>query len=78
MRPLLVSLDLIGQLFHAMNPLCHSSLVFRECLLIATILQLVGLACISLGLGLFSLPLGIVATGISCIVVGLAFERGNE
>ena len=46
--------------------------------MIATILQLVGLACITLGLGLFSLPLGIVATGISCIVVGLAFERGNE
>jgi hypothetical protein len=46
--------------------------------LLATILQIVGLACISIGFGLFSLPLGIVATGISCILVGLAFERGNE
>lgn len=78
MRQLLVSLDLIGQLFRVMNPLSHNSLVFRECLLLATILQLVGLACISIGLGLFSLPLGIVATGVSCIFVGLAFERGNE
>ena len=78
MRQLLVSLDLTGQLFHAMNLLSHSSLVFRECFLLATILQLVGLVCISLGLGLFSLPLGIVATGVCCILVGLAFERGNE
>jgi hypothetical protein len=45
---------------------------------IATILQLVGLTFISVGLGLFSLPLGIIAAGVSCVLVGLAFERGND
>ena len=46
--------------------------------MLATIFQLVGLACISFGIGLFSMPFGIVATGISCILVGLAFEKGDE
>jgi hypothetical protein len=44
---------------------------------IASILQLVGLVAISLGLGLFSLPLGIVALGASCLLVGLAIEKGQ-
>ena len=44
----------------------------------ATILELVGLTFISIGLGLFSLPLGIVAAGVSCVLIGLAFERGND
>lgn len=46
--------------------------------MLATIFQLVGLTCISVGLGLFSLPLGIIAAGFSCVLVGLAFERGND
>ena len=45
--------------------------------MIASILQLVGLVAISLGLGLFSLPLGIVALGASCLLVGLAIEKGQ-
>jgi len=42
----------------------------------ATILQLIGLTAISLGLGFFSLPMGIVAAGASCLLVGLAIEKG--
>lgn len=45
--------------------------------MIATILQLVGLASISLGLGLFILPLGIIAAGASCVLIGLAIEKGQ-
>lgn len=45
--------------------------------MIATVLQVFGLAAISLGLGLFSVPLGIVALGASCVLVGIAIERGN-
>ena len=45
--------------------------------MIATILQLVGLASISLGLGLFILPLGIIAVGASCLLIGLAIEKGQ-
>jgi len=45
--------------------------------LIATILQLVGLASISLGLGLFILPLGIIAAGASFLLIGLAIEKGQ-
>lgn len=43
----------------------------------ATVLQMIGLAAISLGLGLFSIPLGVVALGASCLLVGIAIERGN-
>ncbi len=43
----------------------------------ATVLQVIGLVAISLGLGLFSIPLGIVALGASCLIVGIAIERGN-
>ena len=32
----------------------------------------------SLGLGLFDLSLGIIAFGASCLVVGLAIEKGDE
>jgi hypothetical protein len=45
--------------------------------LIPSILQVVGLATISLGLGLFILPLGIVAAGVSILLIGLAFEKGK-
>jgi hypothetical protein len=45
--------------------------------LIPSILQVVGLATISLGLGLFILPLGIVAAGVSLLLVGIAFEKGQ-
>jgi hypothetical protein len=43
----------------------------------ATILQLIGLALICIGLGVFSLPLGIVAAGASALLVGLAIEKGQ-
>lgn len=43
----------------------------------ATILQVVGLSAISLGLGLFILPLGIIAVGASCLLIGLAIEKGE-
>lgn len=44
--------------------------------MVATVLQIVGLAAISFGLGLFSIPLGIVAFGASCVLLGIAIERG--
>ena len=45
--------------------------------MIPTILQVVGLAIISIGLGLFILPLGVVAAGASCLLIGIAIEKGQ-
>jgi len=45
--------------------------------LIATIFQAVGVAVISVGLGLFFLPAGVVAAGVGCLLFGLALERGK-
>ena len=45
--------------------------------MIPSILQVVGLATISIGLGLFILPLGIVAAGACILLVGIAFEKGQ-
>jgi hypothetical protein len=45
--------------------------------LLPSILQVIGLATISLGLGLFFLPLGIVAAGASCLLIGIAIEKGQ-
>lgn len=45
--------------------------------MVASLLQIVGLGAISIGLGLFSIPLGIVAGGVSCLIIGVALERGN-
>jgi hypothetical protein len=44
---------------------------------LAEVLQVIGLASISIGLGLFSIPLGIIAFGASCLLVGIAMERDN-
>ena len=45
--------------------------------MIATILQAVGAATVSLGLGLVWLPLGIIALGVFSVLFGIALEREN-
>ena len=45
--------------------------------MIATILQAVGVAVISVGLGLFFLPAGVIAAGVGVLLCGLALERGK-
>lgn len=46
--------------------------------MLSTILQVLGLASISFGLGLFSLPLGIIAFGASCVLTGISLERDGK
>ena len=46
--------------------------------MLSTVLQVLGLAAISLGLGLFSIPLGIIAFGASCVVTGISLERDGK
>lgn len=45
--------------------------------MLASILQVVGLAAISVGLGLINVALGVVAFGASCLLIGIALERSN-
>jgi hypothetical protein len=45
--------------------------------LLATILQVSGLAAVSIGITMFSIPAGIIFAGISFILLGLALERGR-
>lgn len=45
--------------------------------MLASILQVVGLAAISIGLGLINVALGVVAFGASCLLIGIALERSN-
>ena len=59
------------------EPVVPQFFSFQEFALIPTILQVVGLAIISIGLGLFILPLGIVAAGASCLLIGIAIEKGQ-
>jgi hypothetical protein len=43
--------------------------------MLATALQIAGVALVAIGLGLFFLPLGIIAAGAGCILFGLVVER---
>jgi hypothetical protein len=45
--------------------------------LLATIIQVVGLALISTGVFLISVPAGITVAGLSCLVLGIAIERSK-
>lgn len=45
--------------------------------MIAAIVQILGLTVISVGLGFIYIPAGIVAFGASCVLVGLALEKGK-
>jgi hypothetical protein len=42
---------------------------------LVTIIQLSGLAAISLGLGLIYTPAGIISAGVSLVLIGLSIER---
>lgn len=46
--------------------------------MIASVLQVIGLTIISIGLGLVFIPLGVAAFGASCVIVGLALEKGKK
>lgn len=46
--------------------------------MIASVLQIIGLASISIGLGLIFIPAGVIAFGASCLLVGLALEKGKR
>lgn len=43
----------------------------------SSIVQVAGLAIISLGIGLIYVPAGITVLGVSLVLIGLAFERGK-
>jgi len=45
--------------------------------LISSIIQAIGLVTISIGVGLIYVPAGITVLGISCVLIGLALERGK-
>jgi hypothetical protein len=45
--------------------------------MLATILQALGVAVTSIGIGLWFLPAGIVAGGVGLILFGIALERGK-
>jgi hypothetical protein len=43
----------------------------------ATLLQILGIAVISVGFGLIYMPVGVIVAGIGIILFGLAWERVN-
>lgn len=43
--------------------------------MLATILQVTGVALVALGAGLFYPPLGIILAGVGALVFGIALER---
>jgi hypothetical protein len=43
--------------------------------MVATAIQLIGLAAIVVGVGLFSVPAAVVAFGIGAVLFGTALER---
>lgn len=43
--------------------------------MLATTLQIAGVALIAVGLGILFLPLGVIAAGAGCVLFGLALER---
>ncbi len=45
--------------------------------MISSIIQAIGLLVVSFGIGLIYVPAGITVLGVSCILVGLALERGK-
>jgi hypothetical protein len=47
-------------------------------ILLATILQAVGVAVTALGLGLIWFPLGVLAVGAGLLLFGLALEDGGK
>jgi hypothetical protein len=44
---------------------------------IASVLQIIGLTIFSIGIGLVFIPAGIAVFGASCVLVGIALERGK-
>jgi hypothetical protein len=46
--------------------------------MLATILQITGVALVALGVGFYSLPAGIIFAGVGSVVFGLAIERGRK
>lgn len=45
--------------------------------MLATGLQIAGIAVIALGVGFIFIPAGIIIAGIGALLFGLALERGN-
>jgi hypothetical protein len=43
--------------------------------MLATVLQAVGVAVVSIGVGLWLLPAGVVVAGLGFVLFGLALER---
>lgn len=43
--------------------------------MVATALQVAGLAAVVIGVGLLSIPAAVIAAGISAVLLGLALER---
>lgn len=43
--------------------------------MLATVLQAVGVAVVSVGVGLWFAPAGVVVAGVGCVLFGLALER---
>ncbi len=43
--------------------------------MLATILQVTGVALVSIGLGIWFLPLGVIAAGLSAVAIGISLER---
>lgn len=46
--------------------------------MIATILQVTGIALVSLGVGFMFPPAGVVIAGVGMVLFGLALERGAK
>jgi len=46
-------------------------------ILLSSIIQVAGLALVSVGVGLIYIPAGITILGISCVLIGLSLERGK-
>jgi hypothetical protein len=43
--------------------------------MVATVLQICGIAAIAIGAGLVFIPAGIIAAGVGALLIGLALER---
>lgn len=46
--------------------------------MVATIFQAVGLAIVSLGVGLWSVPAGLVVAGLGVLAFGLALDKAGK
>ena len=45
--------------------------------MVATILQITGIAIVAVGAGLAWLPAGFIVAGLGCVLFGLALERSK-